>query len=383
MDRRIFLKTMGIAATGFVLPGQAAELIVPSTTAMRLHEDPFLISTLDAEQEGLGSIIKIVGVGYAGGYALEHMISGGVQKVEFVVADTDAQALARSSASTKLLLDMNKLSRGTTRGLDTAALEAHREEIRTSLAGAHLAFIVAGMGGVTGAAAASAIAEVAKGMDILTVGVVTLPFSFEGNRRKTLAEASIIELGRHVDSLVVIPLNMFPLDGWATWEQCFSLADNAMKTAVGAIADIITYPGLVGVDFEDVRTVMCEMGHSRMSSGIAAGVDRAHIAAAQAMTSPLINDIILSDAKGVLVNISGRLKMKEVNEVMNAVKFKTGDDAHIIFGAVYEESLGDALRVTVIATGLGQDAEHDQRCEGMRGRIVTLEPLANKRHRPI
>jgi len=215
------------------------------------------------------------------------------------------------------------------------------------------------MGGGTGTGAAPVVAEIAREMGILTVGVVTKPFSFEGNKRMKSAEAGIAEFSKHVDSLIVI-LNdklMEVMGDDADVDDCFKAADDVLKNAVGGIAEIITYPGLVNVDFEDVRTVMGEMGRAMMGSAAAAGVDRARIAAEQAVASPLLEGVNLSGAKGVLVNITaakGGLKMKEVNEVMNTVKAFAAEDAHIIFGAVYDELMGDQLRVTVVATGLGQ-----------------------------
>jgi len=205
------------------------------------------------------------------------------------------------------------------------------------------------------------VAEIAREMGILTVGVVTKPFGFEGVKRMKAAEAGIAEFSKHVDSLIVI-LNdklMEVMGDDADVDHCFKAADDVLKNAVGGIAEIITYPGLVNVDFEDVRTVMGEMGRAMMGSAAAAGVDRARIAAEQAVASPLLEGVNLSGAKGVLVNITaakGGLKMREVNEVMNTVKAFAAEDAHIIFGAVYDELMGDALRVTVVATGLGQVA---------------------------
>ncbi|MGE5769693.1 MAG: cell division protein FtsZ, partial [Betaproteobacteria bacterium] len=208
---------------------------------------------------------------------------------------------------------------------------------------------------------APVIARVAKEMGILTVGVVTKPFGFGGNKRMKAAEAGIAEFSKHVDSLIVI-LNdklMEVMGDDADVDHCFKAADDVLKNAVGGIAEIITYPGLVNVDFEDVRTVMGEMGRAMMGSAAASGVDRARIAAEQAVASPLLEGVNLSGAKGVLVNITaakGNLKMKEVNEVMNTVKAFAAEDAHIIFGAVYDELMDDALRVTVVATGLGNAA---------------------------
>ena len=213
------------------------------------------------------------------------------------------------------------------------------------------------MGGGTGTGAAPIVAEVAREMGILTVAVVTKPFMFEGKRLK-IAEAGIAELQKNVDSLIVI-LNdklMDVLGDDVSMEEAFKAADNVLRNAVGGIAEIINFPGLVNVDFEDVRTVMGEMGMAMMGSANAAGVDRARIAAEQAVASPLLEGINLSGAKGVLVNITATrgLKMKEVNEVMNTVREFAAEDAHIIFGAVYDESMADEIRVTVVATGLGQ-----------------------------
>ena len=313
------------------------------------------------KDEDSGTIIKVFGVGGAGGNAIEHMINEGVNGVEFIAANTDAQALSRNAASSKLSLGKSGLGAGAKPEKGQEAAQAHRDEIRASLEGAHMAFITAGMGGGTGTGAAPVVAEIAREMGILTVGVVTKPFSFEGGKRMKAAEAGIAEFSKHVDSLIVI-LNdklMEVMGDDADVDDCFKAADDVLKNSVGGIAEIITYPGLVNVDFEDVRTVMGEMGRAMMGSAAAAGVDRARIAAEQAVASPLLEGVNLSGAKGVLVNITaakGNLKMKEVNEVMNTVKAFAAEDAHIIFGAVYDELMGDALRVTVVATGLGQAA---------------------------
>ncbi len=313
------------------------------------------------EKEEGGTIIKVFGVGGAGGNAIEHMILEGVNGVEFIAANTDAQALSRNAAPSKLSLGKTGLGAGAKPEKGQEAAQAHRDEIRATLEGAHMAFITAGMGGGTGTGAAPVVAEIAREMGILTVGVVTKPFSFEGNKRMKAAEAGIAEFSKHVDSLIVI-LNdklMEVMGDDADVDDCFKAADDVLKNAVGGIAEIITYPGLVNVDFEDVRTVMGEMGRAMMGSSVASGVDRARIAAEQAVASPLLEGVNLSGAKGVLVNITaakGGLKMKEVNEVMNTVKAFAADDAHIIFGAVYDDLMGDTLRVTVVATGLGQMA---------------------------
>ena len=335
------------------------------------------------KDESQGTIIKVFGVGGAGGNAIEHMIREGVSGVEFIAANTDAQALARNAAASKLSLGKSGLGAGAKPEAGKAAAEAHREEIRAQLEGAHMAFITAGMGGGTGTGAAPVVAEVAREMGVLTVGVVTKPFSFEGGRRMKSAEAGIAEFAKHVDSLIVI-LNdklMEVMGDDADVDDCFRAADDVLKNAVGGIAEIITYPGLINVDFEDVRTVMGEMGRAMMGSAAASGVDRARIAAEQAVASPLLEGLNLSGARGVLVNITaakGNLKMKEVNEVMNTVKAFTAEDAHVIFGAVYDELMGDALRVTVVATGLGQTAAKRQSFEVINTPII--EAVATGTH---
>ncbi len=310
-----------------------------------------------------GTVIKVIGVGGAGGNAVDHMIREGVMGVEFVAANTDAQALKRSVAHKKVRLGKTGLGAGAKPEAGRNAAVEHREQIAESLKGAHMVFITAGMGGGTGTGAAPVVAEVARELGILTVAVVTKPFGFEGKRLK-VAEAGIEELQKHVDSLIVI-LNdklMDVLGDEVSMDEAFKAADNVLRNAVGGIAEIINFPGLVNVDFEDVRTVMGEMGMAMMGSATAAGVDRARIAAEQAVASPLLEGINLSGAKGVLVNITSTraLKMKEVNEVMNTVREFAADDAHIIFGAVYDEGMGEEIRVTVVATGLGHAQSRKQ-----------------------
>lgn len=322
------------------------------------------------------TIIKVIGVGGAGGNAIEHMIAQGVQGVEFITANTDDQALSRSQARIKLALGDSGLGAGAKPEAGRMAADAHREQIRAMLDGANMVFITAGMGGGTGTGAAPIFAEIARDMGILTVGVVTKPFSFEGNRRMKAAETGIAEFGKHVDSLIVI-LNdklMEVMGDDAGVDECFAAADDVLKNAVGGIAEIITYPGLVNVDFEDVRTVMGEMGRAMMGSALASGPDRARVAAEHAVASPLLEGIDLSGARGVLVNItaSRNLKMREVNEVMNTVKAFAADDAHIIFGAVFSEEMGENLRVTVVATGLGQVQIRRQSFEVINNTPVTL-----------
>lgn len=305
-----------------------------------------------------GTIIKVVGVGGAGGNAVDHMVRNGVGGVDFVAANTDAQALARSLAKQIIRLGDSGLGAGAKPEAGRAAAMEQREAIRDALAGAHMCFITAGMGGGTGTGAAPVVAEIAKDMGILTVAVVTKPFAFEG-RRMRAAEAGIADLQQHVDSLIVI-LNerlMEVLGDDVSMKDAFRAADDVLYNAVAGIAEIINCPGLVNVDFEDVKTVMGEMGMAMMGSAYAEGVDRARIAAEEAVASPLLEGVDLSGARGVLVNItaSESLKMREVNEVMNTVRSFAAEDATIIFGAVYDEEMDDNLRVTVVATGLGQE----------------------------
>ncbi|HMM72273.1 MAG TPA: cell division protein FtsZ, partial [Rhodocyclaceae bacterium] len=310
------------------------------------------------EKEPAGTIIKVIGVGGAGGNAVDHMIREGVQGVEFINANTDAQALARSAAPVKLQLGQSGLGAGAKPEAGRAAAELAREAIAAELRGAHMAFITAGMGGGTGTGAAPIVAEVARELGILTVAVVTKPFGFEMSKRLRAAESGIEELARNVDSLIVI-LNeklMDVLGADRRLPEAFQAADNVLRNAVGGIAEIINVPGLVNVDFEDVRTVMGEMGRAMMGSALAEGVDRARIAAEQAVASPLLEGIELSGARGVLVNItaSSKLRMKEVQEAMDTIRAFAAEDAHIIFGTVFDEAMEDRMRVTVVATGLGQ-----------------------------
>jgi cell division protein FtsZ len=301
------------------------------------------------------TVIKVVGVGGAGGNAVEHMIKEGVGGVEFICCNTDAQALKHSTAGVKLQLGPGLGAGGKPERAREHA-QNERERISEALSGAHMVFITAGMGGGTGTGAAPVIAEVARELGILTVAVVTKPFVFEGRRGK-LAEEGLAELQQHVDSLIVI-LNeklMDVLGEDVAMLEAFRAADNVLKNAVGGIAEIINVPGLVNVDFEDVRTVMGEMGKAMMGSATNAGVDRARLAAEAAVASPLLEGIELSGAKGVLVNItaSSALGLKEYQEVMATISNYTAPDATVICGAVFDDTMEDQLRVTVVATGLG------------------------------
>ncbi len=310
------------------------------------------------ETEPLGTVIKVVGVGGAGGNAVHHMIERGVQGVEFICANTDAQALARSRAHQVLQLGGTGLGAGAKPEAGRAAAQADRARIAEALRGAHMVFITAGMGGGTGTGAAPIVAEVAKEMGALTVAVVTRPFSFEGGRRMKSAEAGLAELEGQVDSLIVILNEKLEelLGDDVTQKEAFAAADDVLNKAVAGIAEIINVEGMVNVDFEDVKTVMSEQGKAMMGTATATGPDRARIAAEQAVRSPLLEGVDLSGARGILVNItaSESLKLKETRVAMDAIRQFAAEDATIIFGTVYDESLGDEMRVTVVATGLGQ-----------------------------
>ncbi len=304
------------------------------------------------------TVIKVVGVGGAGGNAVSHMIRSGVQGVDFICCNTDAQALAATNAPVQIRLGNSGLGAGAKPDQGRAAAESAREEIRSALAGAHMVFITAGMGGGTGTGAGPIVAEVAKDLGILTVGVVTKPFSFEGNRRMKMSEEGIDELSKHVHSLIVVlNENLYELmDEDATQADCFKAADDVLHNACAGIAEIINVEGNVNVDFQDVKTIMGEQGQAMMGTAIASGPDRAKIAAEQAVACPLLEGVDLNGVRGVLVNItaSSSLKMKETRTVMDHIQSFASADATVIFGTAYDESMGDNLRVTVVATGLGR-----------------------------
>src|SRR5690554_4155830 len=307
-----------------------------------------------------GTVIKVVGVGGAGGNAVSHMIRAGVQGVEFVCANTDAQALGSSEASVQISLGNSGLGAGAKPEQGRTAAEMAREQIRAALNGAHMVFITAGMGGGTGTGAGPVVAEVAKELGILTVGVVTKPFEFEGARRMRMAEEGIAELSKHVHSLIVVlNENLYDLlDEDATQEDCFKSADDVLHNACAGIAEIINVEGNVNVDFEDVKTIMGEQGQAMMGTSVASGQDRARVAAEQAIACPLLEGVDLHGARGMLVNItsSRSLKMRETREIMETIRGYAAEDATVIFGTAYDDSMGENLRVTVVATGLGRPA---------------------------
>lgn len=315
------------------------------------------IEMIEVEAFNSGTQIKVIGVGGGGGNAVEHMISSGVKGVEFVCANTDAQALRVSNAHKVIQLGTTGLGAGSKPEKGREAAEVAEQEIRNALEGTNMLFVTAGMGGGTGTGAAPVVARVAREMGILTVGVVTKPFEFEGSRRMSNAEAGLAELEANVDSLIVV-LNeklMEVLGDDASQDEAFAFANDVLKNSVGGIAEIINVEALVNVDFEDVRTVMSETGKAMMGTAVANGPDRARIAAEQAVACPLLEGVDMSGAKGVLVLITaakGALKLSESREAMNTIRKFASPDAHVIYGTAYDESLGDQIRVTVVATGL-------------------------------
>lgn len=320
------------------------------------------IEMIEVEEFHQGTTIKVIGVGGGGGNAVQHMIERGVQGVEFVCANTDAQALARSSAHKHIQLGGSGLGAGSKPEKGREAAELAVESIKEAISGAHMLFITAGMGGGTGTGAAPVIARVAKEMGILTVGVVTKPFDWEGGRRMTNADNGLTELEANVDSLIVV-LNeklLEVLGDDISQDEAFAHANDVLKNAVGGIAEIINVPGHVNVDFEDVRTVMGEPGKAMMGTALANGPDRARIAAEQAVACPLLEGIDLSGAKGVLVLITaakGSLKLSESKLAMNTIRAYASPDAHVIYGTAYDDELGDQVRVTVVATGLSRQGQ--------------------------
>ena len=308
------------------------------------------------------AVIKVIGVGGGGGNAVEHMVRERIEGVEFFAVNTDAQALRKTAVGQTI-----QIGSGITKGLGAGAnpevgrnaADEDREALRAALDGADMVFIAAGMGGGTGTGAAPVVAEVAKDLGILTVAVVTKPFNFEGKKRMAFAEQGITELSKHVDSLITIPNDKLlkVLGRGISLLDAFGAANDVLKGAVQGIAELITRPGLMNVDFADVRTVMSEMGYAMMGSGVASGEDRAEEAAEMAISSPLLEDIDLSGARGVLGNITAGfdLRLDEFETVGNTIRAFASDNATVVIGTSLDPDMNDELRVTVVATGIGMD----------------------------
>ncbi|MCK5813465.1 MAG: cell division protein FtsZ [Cocleimonas sp.] len=316
------------------------------------------------DTESKSAIIKVIGVGGGGGNAVQNMVDCGIEGVEFICANTDAQALEGSGVSTLLQLG-NSLTKGLGAGADPgigreAALE-DRERIKELITGTDMLFITAGMGGGTGTGAAPVVAEMAKELGILTVAVVTKPFPFEGPKRMSVADEGIRELGEYVDSLITIPNAklLTALGKSVTLLDAFKAANDVLLGAVQGISELITRPGLINVDFADVRTVMNEMGVSMMGQGSASGEERATKAAQDAIASPLLDDVNLKGAQGILVNITAGLDMgiMEFEEVGAAIRDFASDEAIVVVGTVIDSEMNDEIRVTLVATGLDRLTE--------------------------
>ncbi|MDF7775892.1 cell division protein FtsZ [Sphingomonas sp. AOB5] len=322
------------------------------------------IDFLPPEVDDLTPKITVIGVGGAGGNAIANMIRADVQGVEFLVANTDAQALKQSSAGHRIQLGA-KITQGLGAGsrpeIGRAAAEETIDQVQKALEGAHMVFIAAGMGGGTGTGAAPVIAKMARDMGILTVGVVTKPFAFEGKRRAQSAEAGIDELQKYVDTLIVIPnQNLFLIaNANTTFKEAFEMADEVLQQGVRGITDLMVMPGLINLDFADIRAVMQEMGKAMMGTGEADGDDRAIVAAQKAIANPLLDGVSMNGAKGVIVSITGGedMRLLEIDEAANHIRELVDPDANIIWGSAFNTELDGKIRVSVVATGIDADAQ--------------------------
>ncbi|ORT48324.1 cell division protein FtsZ [Vibrio sp. qd031] len=329
------------------------------------------------------AVIKVVGVGGGGGNAVEHMVRESIEGVEFITINTDAQALRKSSVNEVIQIGSD-ITKGLGAGANPqvgrdSALE-DREKIKDMLDGADMVFVAAGMGGGTGTGAAPVIAEIAKELDVLTVAVVTKPFGFEGKKRMAFAEQGITELSKHVDSLITIPneklLKVYGRN--VTLLEAFGYANDVLKDAVQGIAELITRPGMINVDFADVRTVMSEMGQAMMGSGVAKGEERAEEAAEAAISHSLLEDIDLAGARGVLVNITAGMDMRldEFEVVGNTVKAFASDNATVVIGTSLDPDMTDEFRVTVVATGIGNEKKPEiSLVHGVKQKAVAPQPV--------
>ncbi|MBR6356462.1 MAG: cell division protein FtsZ [Alphaproteobacteria bacterium] len=308
--------------------------------------------------------IAVVGVGGGGGNAVNNMISQNLEGVDFIVANTDAQALAHSSASKKIQLGLEitqGLGAGARPEIGQMAAEEAKEKIAEALEGVNMVFITAGMGGGTGSGAAPVVAHIAKEKGILTVGVVTKPFSFEGKKRMEIAEKSLGNFIKEVDSIIVIPnQNLFNIANEnTTLSEAFKMADNVLYSGVRSITDLMMMPGLINLDFADVKNIMEDKGKAIMGTGEAEGKGRAREAANQALSNPLLDDCSLQGAKGVLINITGSqdITLPELDEAANIIKEEVGDDANIIFGSSYDDALSGKIRVSIVVTGINDGVQ--------------------------
>jgi cell division protein FtsZ len=340
-------------------------------------------------------VMKVIGVGGGGGNAVQHMVRAGIDGVDFICVNTDSQALRSTEAKTVLQIGSNitkGLGAGANPDIGRQAAQEDRERIEELIEGANMVFITAGMGGGTGTGASPVVAEIAKEKGILTVAVITKPFAFEGKKRMQIANDGIAELSKHVDSLITIPNEKLisVLGKSVSLLDAFKAANDVLLGAVQGITELITRTGLINVDFADVKTVMSEMGMAMMGSGIAAGEDRARVAAENAISSPLLEDVDLTGAKGILVNVtaSETMTMGEFGDVGEAIKGFASENARIIIGTVFDNNMSDELRVTVVATGIGHRTAEEAAPirlvhRNQRGEVdyQNLERPAYKRHR--
>ena len=335
------------------------------------------------------AIIKVVGIGGGGGNAVGHMMSSGIEGVEFICANTDAQALKSAQVKTGLQIGCNitkGLGAGANPEIGRQAAMEDRDRIQEVIEGADMLFITAGLGGGTGTGAAPVIAQLAKELGVLTVAVVTRPFIMEGAKRMQIADQGIAELGRYVDSLITIPNEklLTVLGPETTLLDAFRTANEVLQGAVQGIAELITRPGLINVDFADVRTVMSEMGMAMMGSGIANGEDRARVAAEAAISSPLLEDINLAGANGILVNVTAGMDLSigEFQEVGETVKQFASEDATVVIGTVIDPDMAHELRVTMVATGLGQATGNGEKPVRVVTSSVAREPNYSELEKP-
>ncbi|RJF90535.1 cell division protein FtsZ [Sphingomonas cavernae] len=358
------------------------------------------IEFMPPEVDELRPRISVIGVGGAGGNAIANMMASQVQGVDFLVANTDAQALNASPAERRIQLGL-KITQGLGAGsrpeIGRAAAEEAAEQIERALDGAHMCFVAAGMGGGTGTGAAPVIAKAARDRGILTVGVVTKPFSFEGNRRMKSADAGIAELQKHVDTLIVIPnQNLFLIaNANTTFKEAFQMADEVLQQGVRGITDLMVMPGLINLDFADVRSVMGEMGKAMMGTGEAEGDGRAIEAAEKAIANPLLDGVSMKGAKGVIISITGGedMRLMEVDEAANHIRELVDPDANIIWGSAFNNDLEGKIRVSVVATGI--EAEASAQPEPARvfafptarqpaaEKVEEVKPVIEEAHAPV
>ena len=348
-----------------------------------------MFELMDAHSQS--AVIKVIGVGGGGGNAVAHMVNSGIEGVDFICANTDAQALNSARVRTALQIGCN-ITKGLGAGADPdigrqAGME-DRDRIQEVIEGADMLFITAGMGGGTGTGAAPVVAQVAKELGILTVAVVTKPFEMAGGKRMMIADHGISELGKYVDALITIPNEklLTVLGGETTLLDAFRSANQVLQGAVQGIAELITRPGLINVDFADVKTVMAEMGMAMMGSGTSTGEGRAREAAEAAISSPLLEDIYLAGANGILINVTAGMDLSigEFREVGNTIKEFASDDATVVIGTVIDPDMDDKLRVTVVATGLGQnDAQSSSPIRVVKRTVATgTEPNYQQLDKP-